>query len=672
MKMNSAFLNLTRVSHLLLFFTLLMTLTSFLPAETVYLSSLDIESVTQSWGTLQKNKDVAGDPLSIAGQPFENGLGTHANSDIVLELGGGSERFLAQVGVNGQALEKGSVEFSVHGDDKLLWESGIMRGGDAAKKINVSVKGVHVLILEVTDAEDGNTSDHADWIDARLEVTGTKPKSYALPKSEEVILTPKPGPKPQINGPTIFGVRPGSPFLYSIPATGERPITYSVDGLPGGLTLDPATGIITGHLSKEGTYPVTFHARNELGTSEKTFRIVVGDRIALTPPMGWNSWNCWGYKVSQTKVLSSARALVEKGLNQHGWIYINIDDGWQGVRGGQSNAIQPNAKFPDMKGLGDTLHAMGLRFGIYSTPWRGSYAGHIGSSSDNADGTYDWIKSGFHNDDFRINNNTARSNYEFGAHSFVTADVGQWAAWGVDYLKYDWYPIDVPHVQKMSSALKTSGRDIVFSLSNRADIANATGYAQFSNAWRTTHDITDSWDSVAQIGFNQDNWAPFQGPGHFNDEDMLVVGHVGWGDPHPTHLTPDEQYSHISLWALLSAPLLIGCDLDELDDFTLNLLTNDEVLAVNQDALVKQATRITKDGWAQVFAKPLEDGSWAVGLFNRGVINQNVTVDWSKLKLSPSSSHKVRDLWRQQDLGSFPEKFTAQVEPHGVVLIRVF
>ena len=174
---------------------------------------------------------------------------------------------------------------------------------------------------------------------------------------------------------------------------------------------------------------------------------------------------------------------------------------------------------------------------------------------------------------------------------------------------------------------------------------------------------------MSGIGFKQDAAAPFAGPGHWNDPDMLVVGHVGWGKPHPTKLTPDEQYTHISLWCLLASPLLIGCDLEKLDAFTLALLTNDEVLAVDQDALGKQAVQISGEADLPVFAKPLEDGSLAVGLFNLTALPATVTAHWSSLKLT--GSLRVRDLWRQQDLGSFTDKFAATVAPHGVVLVRI-
>lgn len=646
-------------------------------AEPVRVNSLPLRNVEQGWGSLQINKSVGGAPLSIAGTVFAEGLGTHAPGCIALDLSGGSERFTARVGVNDQPDSRGSVEFVVHGDGQILWRSGVMRVGEPAKSIDVAVKGVRILILEVSDADDGMNNDHADWVEPTLEVSGAKPRSYVIPRGEEVILTPKPAATPRINSPTLFGVRPGSPFLYAIPATGERPIEFSAEGLPAGLTLDAATGRITGSLNKAGTHRVTLRAKNKLGVSEKAFRIVAGDRIALTPPMGWNSWNCWGGSVSQEKVLSSARALVEKGLNLHGWTYVNIDDGWQGVRGGPLNAIQSNSKFPDMKALGDTLHGMGLKFGIYSTPWRGTYEGHIGGSSDNTDGTYDWIKSGDHNEFYRISADASqwekkrRTNYRMGQHSFAESDAKQWALWGVDYLKYDWHPLDIPHVREMSEVLKATGRDIVYSLSNSADVRTGTELAQLANAWRTTGDITDTWRSMSANGFTQDKWAAFQGPGHFNDPDMLVVGKVGWGNPHPTRLTPDEQYSHISLWALLSAPLLIGCDLAQLDDFTIGLLTNDEVLEINQDALGTQAVRVVKERDVEVFAKVLEDGSMAVGLFNRGLFPATGKISWTDLKL-PAGPHRVRDTWRQKDIGVFDEAFSTPLPPHGVSLVRIY
>ena len=506
------------------------------------------------------------------------------------------------------------------------------------------------------------------------------PPLQAAGDANPLILTPPPPETPRVNGPGVFGVRPGAPFLYTIPATGKAPLTYAVDGLPMGLHVDARTGIITGAISDPGEHKVTLRARNALGGWAKPFRIVVGDNIALTPPMGWNGWNSYAESISQDKVLNCAHIMVDKGLQAHGWSYVNIDDTWEGVRGGQFNAIQPNSKFPDMGALAKDIHALGLKFGVYSGPWIITYAGHIGSSADNADGTYDWIKSGDHNEFDRMSKDDKDAHAKrsalrkFGRFSFVDKDVAQWAAWGVDYLKYDWHPIDAPHMEEMSRALRKSGRDMVYSLSNGASKDSAQAYQRSSNLWRTTGDIYDNWPKVKEIGFGtvQSFWAPYAGPGHWNDLDMLVVGNVSTGKSiHPTNLTPDEQYTHVSLWCLQSAPLILGCELTALDDFTLGLLTNDEVLAVDQDALGKQGVPVDKEGDTVAYVKPMEDGSTAVGLFNLGAAEATVAIKWADLRIEEGKQMTVRDLWRQKDLGSFTGKFEAKVASHGVVLVRV-
>ncbi len=360
--------------------------------------------------------------------------------------------------------------------------------------------------------------------------------------------------------------------------------------------------------------------------------------------------------------------MVDKGLRDHGWSYINIDDGWQGIRGGLMTAIQPNSKFADMATLGILIHSFGLKFGIYSTPWRGSYAGHIGSTCDSPDGIYDWIQQGKCSKDYLVQGNVQR-NWTHGKYSFVSNDAKQFGQWGVDYLKYDWFPNDVKSTDEMSEALKATGRDIILSLSNNAPIEHAADWARLSNSWRTTGDISNSWTSLSHIGFRQEKWASYAGPGHWNDPDMLIVGSIGWGNPHPTSLTPDEQYTHVSLWCLLSAPLLLGCNLQQLDSFTLNLLTNDEVLAVDQDALGQEATPVASgDGWT-IYAKKLEDGSWAVGMFNLDMVPQNISLSLSDLKIQ--GIQQIRDLWRQKNLGAFTGTFATEVPPHGVMLIRI-
>jgi alpha-galactosidase len=322
-----------------------------------------------------------------------------------------------------------------------------------------------------------------------------------------------------------------------------------------------------------------------------------------------------------------------------------------------------------MKGMADQIHALGLKAGLYDTPWTVSYGGHNGSTSDNPAGAPDPAMNP------KAPRNAKVMPFAIGKYSFVKVDARQFAGWGFDYLKYDWGPVEAPETQEMYEALRATGRDMVLSISNNhvRNLFPIIGkVSPWAESWRTTTDIRDAWSRVANdIGFSQGPWAPYSRPGHFNDADMLVVGEVfGWGKkPHPSKLTPDEQYSHISLWCMLSSPLLIGCDLEQMDPFTLGLLTNDEVLDIDQDSLGKAATQVAGTGDAKIYAKPLDDGSWAVGLFNTGNAPADIAVKWSDLKLT--GKQRVRDLWRQKDAGVFADEYHATVAPHGVMLVRL-
>ena len=614
-------------------------------AATFGIETLDLQSIEQDWGQPRANRSVDGHPLFLDGKRFEHGLGTHASSSFRIALGGKAQSFTATVGVDDEVVQRGSVTFNVSADGKTLWESGVMRGGDPAKRVSVDLHGVKMLALTVGDAGDGIDHDHADWAEAQIVMTEGKPELVARPREPAIVLTPKSTPEPRINGAKVFGVRPGSPFLFTIPATGLRPMTFSADNLPPGLQLDPQTGQITGVLPGTGTYLVKLHARNASGSIQRAFKIICGDTIALTPPLGWNSWNGFGCDVNEANVRAAADAMVSSGLINHGWTYINIDDCWEAGRDAEGN-VQSNQKFPDMKALTAYVHSKGLKIGLYSSPGPKTCAGHEGS------------------------------------YKHEEQDARRYAEWGFDYLKYDWcsYGGIKPNpsheelmepYRVMRAALDKVRRDIVFSLCQYG-MGNVWewGTQVGGNCWRTTGDITDTWSSMAGIGFGQGGHEKFASPGHWNDPDMLVVGYVGWSARvRPTRLTPNEQYTHISLWCLLCSPLLIGCDMTKLDDFTLNLLTNDEVLEVSQDPLGQQAGRVAKEGTSEVWAKNLEDGSKAVGLFNRGEEETTVSANWADLNLAGKQT--ARDLWRQTDLGTFSAQFQAPVPRHGVVLIKL-
>lgn len=518
--------------------------------------------------------------------------------------------------------------------------------------------------------------------------------------STATILTPKPPATPRINGARVFGVRPGHPFFFQIPATGDRPMTFSVENLPAGLSLNPVSGLITGVIEKAGTYGVRIKAENALGKSGRELKIICGDKIALTPPLGWNSWNCFAKTVDQAKVKQAADKIVETGLINHGYTYVNIDDSWEGERD-DKGVLRTNSKFPDMKGLSDYIHSKGLKFGIYSSPGPktcGGYEGSYQHEDQDAQTFYEWGV------DYIKYDNCFPAALVYGLRTEryckavpeksgeITALMKELEVLGslgfgrtpaqearlkecrglLDKIlsscgpgtmgKLSWELQREPY-KKFRACLDKVPRDIVYSMNCFGGPAAVECGA---NSWRTTGDIRDTWLSMSGIGFGQSGKEKDSSPGHWNDPDMLVVGVMSG---RPSRLTPDEQYTHISLWSLLCAPLLIGCDLSKADEFTISLLSNDEVLEVNQDPLGKQAARISKKENLQVWAKDMEDGSKAVGLFNLNDDKRTVKVTWAELGLT--GNHTIRDLWRQKDVGASDKEFEVEVNAHGACLLKL-
>ncbi len=662
--------NLVQIFILILFMS---TCTRSSDTTTVWLDDLKIRTFSDGIPSVAAKTTASGDTMQMAGNQFFRGVGVQTISALSFQLNGEAKKFTAEVGVDDSGNSNIPVQFYVIGDREILFESGEMHVGDAPKKVDVNLKGVRRLGLLVTDNVEKRSRTYCNWADAKLMMNkGQTPEN--IPNSDEkYILTPKPGKEPKINSAKIFGVTPGNPFLYTIAASGNRPMMFSAENLPAGLFINPKTGIISGKISKKGTFNTVLKAKNEFGETAKPFRIVVGETIALTPPIGWNGWNSWARDIDREKVIVSAVAMVEKGLSNHGWTYINIDDCWQGQRGGKLNALQPNEKFPRFREMVDTIHSMGLKAGLYSTPWISSYAGFAGASSD--------IESGIYPDS--VKNNKREYRY-VGKYRFEKEDAQQMAEWGIDYLKYDWR-IELNSAERMSDALKNSGRDIFYSISNSAPFEKAEEWARICNGWRTGPDIRDSWLSLYTSAFTIDKWATFGGPGHWNDPDMLIVGNVTTGtEMHPTRLTPDEQYSHVSLFSLLSAPLLIGCPIEQLDDFTLNLLTNDEVIEINQDPLGKPARMVSDENGVQIWIKPMEDGSFAVGLFYTNDFGKTPesyfrwgdetakTFNFDFSKAGMQGKWHLRDVWRQINLGEFEGSFKTEIRHHGVVFLRMY
>jgi alpha-galactosidase len=484
---------------------------------------------------------------------------------------------------------------------------------------------------------------------------------------EKIILTPMPGLAPRINGAKVFGVRPGSPFLFTIPVTGERPLEYKVQNLPEGLKLNAVNGQITGKLTKKGIFQLTFEISNKYGRSESKFRIVCGDTLALTPYMGWNSWYVWENHVTDKIVRAAADAMIKSDMINHGFTYINIDDCWAvksdsrdssliGTPRNKDGQINANPRFPDMNALTEYIHSLGLKAGIYTSPGPFTCAGHTGS------------------------------------YQHEQQDVQKFAEWGFDFLKYDWCSYgdmtkdknNLNELEKpyslVSGILKEQHRDIVLNICQYG-MGNVWewGARVGGNSWRTAGDLGGSFNGIAKALFRDgfDLYSTYNlqdhcRPGEWNDPDYLLLGYLSnWqGETVPTPLTPNEQYSHVSLWCLLAAPLIFSGDITRMDDFTLSLLTNDEVIELDQDPIGKAARRVSRVKDLEVWVKDMEDGSKAVGLFNRSGHESQVSACWSDLKIN--GKQKLRDLWRQKDMGIFENQFTADVPSHGVILIRLW
>ena len=373
----------------------------------------------------------------------------------------------------------------------------------------------------------------------------------------------------------------------------------------------------------------------------------VSKGLALTPPMGWNTWNKFGCNVSDELVRSMADAIVKTGMKDVGYQYVVIDDCWQVSRDAQGNIVTDSQRFPKgIKPVADYVHSLGLKFGIYSDAGEKTCAGR-----------------------------PAGLGHEY-------QDALMYASWGVDYLKYDWCHT-LPGQDARASyanirkALDTSGRPIVLSIcewgKNQPWLwGNEVG----GNLWRTTDDIEDRWagkkewspgnccsNGMLDIADQNEPLYSYAGPGHWNDPDMLEVGNGG--------MTTAEYRSHFSLWALMAAPLIAGNDLRSMTPEIRDILTNKEVIAIDQDSLGRQGRRVAKAGDLEVWSKQLQDGSRAVILLNRSGSSQEITVKWEQIGYPNHLSASVRDLWAHKDLGKFTGKFSASVESHGVVVVTV-
>ena len=355
--------------------------------------------------------------------------------------------------------------------------------------------------------------------------------------------------------------------------------------------------------------------------------------MARTPPMGWNSWNAFRLNINDGLIRAQADALVKSGMREAGYQYIVIDGGWEGYHDTNGIFHSDPQRFPDMKGLCDYIHRLGLKVGIHTSPGPKTCSGREAS------------------------------------YGHEKQDAETFARWGIDFVKYDWCSADSVYkpdqmqaaYTKMSEALKSTGRPMLYSLCQYGSQAVwKWGAAVGGQMWRTTSDIQDNYFQMLTIGFGQNGLEKYAGPGHWNDPDMLEIGN--------RRMNHEEQLTHMSLWCLLAAPLFAGNDLTRMSAATLEILTNSEVLALDQDAAGIQGRRVWQEGPLQVWTKPLRDGSFGLGVFN---IDKPLHVNLVFKDLGLPETVSARDLWLHKDLGKFNETMTVEVPRHGVVLLKV-
>jgi len=515
-------------------------------------------------------------------------------------------------------------------------------------------------------------------------------------REEQIIAAAQAGPAPQFNGARIIGIRPGTPFHRSLAVTGERPVTFSAKKLPAGLSLDPNTGIISGSLNRAGEYTVKVAAKNSAGKAKTKIKIVCGDTLALTPPMGWNSYDAFGDNVVESEVMANARYVAEK-MQHVGWDTVVVDYCWSDPgahdnnRNARANAplamdafgrlLPATNRFPSavdgagFKPLADAVHALGLKFGIHimrgiprnsvraNLPIEGS--NFTAAEAGNTNSKCVWCP-----DMFGVSSNAA-------GQAWYDSCARLWASWNVDYIKVDDLsePYHLAEVEMVRRAIDRCGRSMVFSTSpGETPIGQATNVMTNANLWRVSGDFWDNWKSLNHEFALGARWHDFVGPGHWPDADMLPLGHLSVGNRSVgpdrfTRFTRDEQLTHLSLWSLLPSPLMVGANLPDNDDWMTALLINPEVIAVNQDAFGQPAQRLTNVlAGVEIWTKKLADKSLAVGIFNRGNTIVPVNLVWHGLGLRAKPA--VRDLWLRKDLGR-QKDFTAELPPHGCALLRV-
>ena len=466
---------------------------------------------------------------------------------------------------------------------------------------------------------------------------------------------------PKITAPRIFGASPKKPLIMRIGVLGKRPITYKAEGLPAGLTL--SGNVISGSVETEGEYKIKLLCENELGLDERAVTLKIKkDTVQLTPLMGFTSWNAFGYEVTQADMEGIAERMLKLGLTEYGYNYVNTDSGWQGPYGGKFDAIQPNEKFPDLKGFCDSMHRLGYRCGIYATPMLYAFGTSMSYRPLPLGCTQGEPDDRFGDEHMGIGKIRKEKNNAL-----------QWADWGFDYLKYDWRPSDPVNAELMRSELVLTDRDFGFCVSVRARPEYHRYWEKYCSSYRNNPDSMGNWNNLLEIYRSYFDFIDYQNEGHFFDLDMLDLGRcklfekLGFTEEKNFGYTEDEEIVVYSMRAFLASPIQISETLEEVSDFRLSLYCNEEIIDINQDSefSVARPVIIIEDGkrLVHVFKKKLSGGDTAYAVFNLGESEECVSI-----YLDGESD--IRDVWAKKDLPR-ASKILANTKPHTVKIYRI-
>ncbi|HEX8551965.1 MAG TPA: NPCBM/NEW2 domain-containing protein [Abditibacteriaceae bacterium] len=643
------------------------------PEGAIWMETLEVENITQGYGAARAGLSVDGRPLTVQKVVYPHGIGTRARSQAIIDLKGNATRFVTLLSLDDSVGKSGSVVLRLTVDGVVKFDSGVVRGGEAPKVVDVDLRGATRLLLEVQEVEN-EINDTVDLLGAAFYLT---PKALKDPILQPTILSPRaaalpiwyPAPDvPEINGPRLVGVSPGKPFLFRVPATGKAPLQFEATGLPPGLALDSQTGIITGRVAQAGSYKATVRVKNAVGTDSEPLSIEVGEgKMLLTPVLGWNASTIFGELVTAKMVAEQADYMISSGLAARGWNTIVVDDTWQSRRE-PDGSLGSNRRFGSIKSLAAYVHSLGLKFGLLSGATPLTPSGYAGSDG------------------------------------FEERDAKLYASWGVDMVKYDWGAESgrkegttreqvVAAYKKMREALNKTDRDIALHVVNYGFGGPGAGIGPASGAqlWTTTDALIDTWASLDRATFNQHNNFGFAKPGAWNDFGQLKIGRFTPRNPRFSFLTPAQQRLQVTAWVVGQSAMFLSADMGQLDPsgyyrLATPLLMNPEVLAIHQDASGKQAQRVVApqgpveldaegkpkprpEPPVHVWKRELADGRIAVAFLNRSSNRHPGEVSWADLGIT--GQKRVRDAWARQDAGQISDKYTAEVPGHGAVLVVI-